>query len=125
MSTTVSPTDRIERYSNKMIPERIKEDFTTAKPGMVSKETAIFASQAAIEEQVKALLGDTATASILYPWYYAYAKQIDRLHRHLSGTALVNEVALAVAKWKARGLVEANLIEIRDVVFGIPAPAAP
>jgi len=115
---------RIENYSAKVIPQRVMEDFTTKKPDMITQETAVFHQLEDVEAHVRGILGgETGVSVIQYPFYQAFAKEVWKVHMHYGGgNTVINEVALLVEKWKARGLTEATLNKVRDEVFGIPAP---
>ena len=118
--------ERIQNYSDKLIPARVAEDLTTKKPAMVSMETVIFNELVTIEDRVKGVLSGETENTIFYPWFHDFSREVWKAQRRFGGgTALVNEVALLVYKWKTRGLTEAVLTKIRDEVFAIPAPAAP
>jgi hypothetical protein len=122
----VGANERIQNYSDKLIPVRVQEDLTTKKPSMVALVTVIFNEQSTIEDRVKGVLSGEAVNSISYPWYHAFSREVWKAQRRFGGgTALVNEVALLVYKWKTRGMTEAILDKIRDEVFAIPAPPAP
>ena len=125
MSMT-SVEDRIRRYTERLIPDRVKEDFATQKPVMVAKVTEIFNLLVTIEDRVKGILSGEAVITVDYPKYHAFSKEIFKLQRRFGGGSGLNEeVALLVAKWKARGCLEPVLNKIRDEVFSIPAPGAP
>ncbi len=114
------------QYDAKLIPENVEARLTAHKAAMVATETVIFTELCTIEDLVKGILSGEAVNSIFYPWYHAFARQVWKLQRRFGGgTALINEVALAVYVWKTRGLTEAVLDKIRDEVFNIPAPGAP
>jgi len=115
---------RIDNYNVGVIPERVKEDFTTKKPDMLTQETSIFHQLEDVEAHVRGILGGETNVSVIqYPFYQAFAKEAWKVHVHYGGgNVVINEVALLVAKWKDRGLTEATLNKIRDEVFGLPAP---
>jgi hypothetical protein len=114
---------RIDNYTYRLNPTRIMEDITAKKPDMVAQETTIFSELQAIEEHVRGVLSGETAASIQYPFYQAFAKEVWKVHRHYGGgNVVIDEVALLVSKWKTRGLTESVLNKIRDEVFGIPAP---
>lgn len=122
----LGPNERINNYIYGVNLDRIKEDFTAKKPTMVATVTVIFNELATIEDRVKGVLSGEAVNSIFYPWYHAFSREVWKAQRRFGGgTALVNEVALLVYKWKTRGLTEAVLDKVRNEVFAIPAPGAP
>jgi hypothetical protein len=126
MANTSSLDDRIRRYTDRLIPERVKEDLTAQKSFMVNKLAERTTELITIEDRVKAVLATKDATTSDYPKYHTFARQVYKLQRRFGGgIGLNDEVALLVAKWKARGCTEAVLIAVRDAVFSIPAPAAP
>ena len=61
-----------------------------------------------------------------YPSYLAFGRSLWALGRkEISGESAAKEAAVQIAKWKAKGLVEAVLQGIRTDVFNIAAPIGP
>jgi hypothetical protein len=118
---------RIANYTVKVDGPHLKDVLVLKKPSMVSQESEIFADQERIENTVLGVLATEGTVvTIQYPNYHAFAKEIFAKQSRIPGGAGLNaEVAVMLAKWKARGLHEPVLIRIRNEVFSIPAPAAP
>jgi hypothetical protein len=126
MSNTSSLDDRIRKYTLGVNPTRVMEDLTAQKPTMVSKATERATELSTIEDRVKATLAGENVITSDYPKYHAFARQIYKLQRRFGGgTGLMDEVALLLAKWKARGCIEAVLIKVRNEVFAIAAPSVP
>jgi hypothetical protein len=121
------PTKRIANYTYGLNPDRIKEDLVAKKSQMVNSQSERVIRQYQVEELVKGVLAsEGAVTSIQMAFYHDFAREVDaKQHTHSGGAQLNSEVALMLAKWKARGLTEAVLIRIRNEVFSIPAPAAP
>jgi hypothetical protein len=112
----------VEGFSLKLIPSRVKEDLTAKLPAMTARIEAAFVEQAAVKAGVLAILASTDQPTTSYANYYAFAWEVNKkLTQFGGGTGLVNEVALLIAKWKARGLTESVLNSIRDY-FTIAEP---
>jgi hypothetical protein len=121
------PNTRIANYVYGMNVDRIKEDLVAKRPLMITNMTERINRQYQVEQLVKGVLAsEGAVTAIQLPFYHAFAREVDAKQRtHPGGAQLNAEVALMLAKWKARGLTEAVLIRVRNEVFSIPAPAAP
>ena len=119
-------TRSLESYTLKVNPTRIKEDFTAKKARMLTYLEAAFNALAAMQNQVLAVLAGYDLSTSDYSKYRAFAGSVYKLQQKFGGgLGMINEVALQVAKWKARGCTEGILTQIRDDVFNIPAPPAP
>ena len=126
MSNTSSLDDRIRRYTDRLIPERVKEDLTIQKPFMVNKLAERMAELTTIEDRVKAILANKTAPTSDYPKYHSFAREVYKLQRRFGGgTGLNDEVALSMAKWRSRGCLEPALIAVRDSLFSIPEPTNP
>jgi hypothetical protein len=121
----MDPVKMLANWNDKVIPARIQEDFTARLPSMLPRYQNWAVYQAMVVNKVKAILATTSACVTDVQKYCAFAMKVSSLARRHVGIQLNDEVALELAKWKARGCIEAALINIRDAVFGIPAPAAP
>ena len=121
----MDPVRMLNNWNDKLIPQRVQEDFTARLPSMTPRFQNWAVYQAMLVNKVKAILSGTSVSIVDVQKYCAFACKVASLASRHVGIQLTDEVALEVAKWKARGCVEAALTDIRDRVFGIPAPAAP
>jgi hypothetical protein len=118
----IGANSRINNYTTKLIPARVAEDLTAKMPDMVAAITTVFNQLVDIEDRVRGILAGEAVWSVDYPKYYAFARQVFSMQRHLGGgNALILEVALCQSKWTARGCVGTVLDRIREDLFSIPA----
>jgi hypothetical protein len=125
---TVPGSKRLERYTMKLMPSQVAEDFTAQKPGMVAQETVIFNELAEMEDRVKAVVAASATAvdgSVKYSiWWQNFARKAYHIRRvWLGGTVLDTIYAALVARFAARGCTEATLLQILNEVFAWSPPA--
>jgi hypothetical protein len=122
-----SATKRIENYTSKLIPSRVKEDFETKKPAMLVRYTATTDEICTIQDRVRGILsGETVYPGWPVARYQAFAMEIYRAQKQWrGGNQLIQLAALIIAKWKFRGCAEPILAKIRDEVFAIPAPSVP
>jgi hypothetical protein len=122
----IDPTKRIASWNAKFNTERIKATLDDRRPNMLANVTAVYPMIAAMELQVKQVCDGAGVATIQYPFYLCFGRQMWALTRKdISGESLCKEAAVLVAKWKARGLTEAVLQAIRTDVFNVVAPVAP
>ena len=121
-----SVDERIARYEYGVNADRIKEDIVAHKPAMVDKAKTTFSNLAVLEDRVKGVLGGESVLTADYLKYHNFSRQVWKLvQRFGGGSAVIDETATLLAKWKARGCTEAVLIKIRDDVFAIPGPTGP
>jgi hypothetical protein len=120
------PAARIAKWNTKYNTERIKATLDEMRPAMLQKVTAVFPMITAMELQVKQVCDGAGVPTRDYPSYLAFGRSLWALGRkEISGESAAKEAAVQVAKWKARGLVEAVLQGIRTDVFNIAAPIGP
>jgi hypothetical protein len=122
----MDPAKRIANWNAKYNTERIKATLDDKRPAMLASVTAVFPMITAMELQVKQVCDGAGVATIQYPFYLNFGREIWALsRREVSGESLAKEAAVLIAKWKARGLTEAVLQGIRTDVFNVSAPIAP
>jgi hypothetical protein len=120
-----SAIDRVRNYTEKLIPSQVGEDLTTMKPAMVGVMTVIFGEVTEIEDRVKAILatktGVTVKQSI---WYQNLARKAYSIRRKWYGGNMLDVLfAALVDLYKARGLTEANELQILNEIFAWTPPA--
>jgi len=122
----IDPTRRISNWDAKYETERIKAVLDARRPAMLSRFTAVTPVLAEMEISVKQVLDGQGVATIRYPFYLDFGREVWALQgKGVSGESLKQEVAVLVAKWEARGLELPVLQAIRDDVFNVGAPSAP
>jgi hypothetical protein len=120
------PTKRIANWNAKYDTARIKAILDEKRPAMLASVTAVFPMLTAMELQVKQTCDAAGVATIQYPFYLNFGREIWALTRkEVSGESLAQEAAVLIAKWTARGLTQAVLQAIRTDVFNVGAPIAP
>jgi hypothetical protein len=79
-----------------------------------------------MEQQVKQVCDGSGVATIQYPFYLCFGRELWSLSRKdISGESLAKEAAVLITKWTARGLTQAVLQAVRTQVFNVAAPVAP
>jgi len=79
----------------------------------MSNFRAAYERQRELEARVRDVLVTADVPSISYPFYFAFARRLDRLSRICSGESLRIEAQAYLAYWVARGLVESVLKAVR------------
>jgi len=122
----IDPTKRVNNWNQKYNLERVNAILTEKRPTMLQSMSAVAPLIAAMELQVKQVCDGAGVATIQYPFYLCFGREMWALTRKdISGESLAKEAAVLVAKWKARGLTEAVLQAVRTDVFNVVAPVAP
>ena len=122
----MDPTRRIAKWNAKFNTERIKATLDDMRPTMLQNVTAVFPLITAMELQVKQVCDSAGVATIQYPFYLNFGRELWALSRKdISGESYAQEAAILVTKWTARGLTQAVLQAIRTDVFNVAAPVAP
>ena len=117
---------RAQKYDAKYTPANLTRDLTVKLPKMTQRFAAVTPMIVANETAVKQVCDGAGVATIQYPFYLCFGREMWALNRReISGESLAKEAAVLVAKWKARGLTEAVLQAIRTDVFNVVAPIAP
>ncbi len=122
----IDPTKRIANWDGKYNLERVNAILTEKRPTMLQNVSSVVPLMTAMELQVKQVCDGAGVATIQYPFYLCFGREMWKLTRSdISGESLAMEAAVLIGKWKARGLTEAVLQAIRSDVFTVPAPVGP
>jgi len=112
--------ERIDQFNAKTAATTVGLKVAARLTGMKSGFEAAINSIVPIMQQVQGLLNAAGVATIRYPYYYAYAREIWTLENGgVNGAALTAQAQSLHDKWEANGLATARLIEIADSVFNI------
>ncbi len=119
-------TKRIDNWDTGYDTERIKAKVDQKRPKMLERVNATFSSIYDMELQVKQTCDAQGVATILYPFYLNFGREMWSLRRKgISGESLAIETETLLEKWVSRGLVQSVLEAIRVEVFDVSAPAGP
>ena len=119
-------TKRIDNWDTKFNTERIKAILDEKRPAMLQHVQSVYVSIDQMETQVKQTVDAQGVATILYPFYLDFGREVWSLQQKgISGESLAIECATLIAKWVARGLGQSALETIRTTVFNVSAPAGP
>jgi hypothetical protein len=101
----------------------LSERVGAYKPKMHEQIAAVFPQLEAVENEVKLILAEAGTQTILNPAYINFGREVWRNTTKFSGGQLINAVNILLNKWVARGLDQDTLEKIRNTVFALAAPA--
>ena len=119
-------TKRIDNWDVKFDTERIKAILDAKRPSMLQHVQSVFVSLDQMETQVKQCVDGLGAATILYPFYLDFGREVWSLQQKgISGASMAEECATLIAKWVSRGLSMSVLEAIRTDVFNVSAPAGP
>lgn len=106
---------RIRKYEVKFDPTVVSARFTAVKDLAVEQFQVHAADLEGMENLVKNTIQDKISNPLDVPQYLDFARELYRLTKTHSGKVLASEVAIAKAKWTARGLNP----EILDLIIGV------
>jgi len=119
-------TKRIDNWDTGFNTERIKAILDEKRPAMLQRVQSVFVSIDQMETQVKQCIDGLGAATILYPYYLDFGREVWSLQQKgISGVSLQEACATQIAKWVSRGLSLSILEAIRSDVFNVSAPAGP
>jgi hypothetical protein len=102
--------------------EKGRSDESWIKTRVEHYRTAL-AHNREVELATSQILDTEGVSVVAYPFYYAFARSVDKLVRHgVSGESLAVEAALLIGLWVGRGLSQSVLETIRTQVFNVGAP---
>jgi hypothetical protein len=93
------------------------------KEKMREQLAEIFPNQEKVENEVKLILAEAATSTILNPSYINFGREVYKTALRFSGGQLIATVDIILNKWVGRGLDRDILERIRNTVFALAAPA--
>jgi hypothetical protein len=119
----IDPSKRIANWDAKYDTAVIKATLDKKRADMLARVQTRFTSLASMENQVKQTLDAAGVATIQYPFYLCFGREMWSLQdREISGESLAKEAAVLIAKWVARGLTQSVLQAVRTQVFNVSAP---
>lgn len=112
--------DRIAKYTAKTDSDNVALIVAARLAAMKSGFAARMAEWVGMESAIQALLNGTGVATIQYPFYLCYGREIQGLKfRGIEGASLTLEAQRLKDKWETWGLTSATLISLANDVFGI------
>ena len=113
---------RLDKWDAFLSGDVLSKAVGDYKPKMREQLSNIFPEQETLENQVKLILAEAGTSTILNPAYLNFGRETYKLAKKFSGGQLINAVNVVLNKWVARGLDQDTLEKIRNTVFALAAP---
>lgn len=114
---------RIDKWDAFLSGDVLSEAVGKYKPKMHEQIATIFPQLETVENEVKLILAEAATPTILNPAYINFGREVWKNAIRFSGGQLLNTVDVLLNKWVGRGLDRDILEKIRNTVFALAAPA--
>lgn len=114
---------RLDKWEAMFSGDVVSTKLAGYKEKMKEQLSTIFPKQEALENEVKLILAEAGTSTILNPSYINFGREVLKLAEKFTGGQLINAVNIVLNKWVARGLDQDTLEKIRNTVFALAAPA--
>lgn len=114
-----SGTDRINKYTAKIVGDVVKNRIDAQKDFMVANASPEFDLLAQEEGQVAAYCDPLGISPMLKPFYMSFARKIHGLKRKHTDVTLYEEVCIAAVAWGARGLDLFHLATISKNIYSV------
>jgi hypothetical protein len=113
---------RLEKWDAMFSGDVVSVKLAGYKDKMKEQLSSIFPKQEALENEVKLILAEAGTQTILNPAYINFGREVLKMAEKFTGGQLINAVNIVLNKWVARGLDQDTLEKIRNTVFALAAP---
>jgi hypothetical protein len=113
---------RLDKWDNFLSGDVLSEAVGKYKDKMHEQLSNIFPNQEKLENEVKLILAEAATSTILNPAYLNFGREVYKTALRFSGGQLIATVDIILNKWVGRGLDRDILERIRNTVFALAAP---
>jgi len=114
-----SATDRVNKYTAKLVGDVVKNRFDAQKDFMVAQAEPEFSAIATEEAQVAAYCDPLGISVMLKPFYMSYARKLHALKRKHTDDTLIDEACIATVAWGTRGLDLFHLATIAQNIYTI------
>ncbi len=114
---------RLEKWDNNFSGDVLSERMKNYKDKMREQLSNIFPLQETLENEVKTILAEAGTSTVLNPAYLNFGREVLKLCQKFSGGQLINAVDVVLNKWVARALDRDILERIRNTVFALVGPS--
>ena len=112
-------SNRIDKYTAKIVGDVVKNRIDAQKDFMVSQATSQFAALATEEAQIAAYLDPLGISPMLKPFYMSYGRKLHMLKRKHTDDTLHDEACIATVAWGTRGLDLFHLATIAQNIYTI------
>ncbi|MCX7786022.1 MAG: hypothetical protein N2201_07390 [candidate division WOR-3 bacterium] len=114
---------RLDKWDAMFSGDVLSQKLSGYKDKMKAQLSTIFPEQEALENEVKLILAEAGTPTLLNPSYLNFGREVYKYAKKFSGAQLLKEVDVLINKWHARTLDKDILERIRNTVFALAAPA--
>ncbi|MEO0077098.1 MAG: hypothetical protein ABIK19_05480 [candidate division WOR-3 bacterium] len=114
---------RLDKWDAMFSGDVLSQRLAGYKEKMKDQLADIFPQQESLENEVKLILAEAGTQTILNPSYLNFGREVYKLTRRFSGSQLLSAVSVVLNKWVARGLDQDILEKIRNTVFALAPPS--
>jgi len=114
-----SGTDRINKYSAKIVGDVIKNRIDAQKDLMVANASPEFDALAQEEAQIAAYTDPLGISPMLKPFYMSFGRKLHMLKRKHTDETLHDEACIATVVWSTRGLDLFHLATIAMNIYTI------
>ena len=114
-----SGTDRLNKYSAKIVGDVVKNRIDAQRDFMIANASPEFDALAQEEAQVAAYLDPLGVNVMEKPFYMSFCRQVHKLKRKHTDITLYNEVCLTAVKWGARGLNLFHLATLSKNIYSV------
>jgi len=112
-------TDRINKYTAKIVGDVVKNRIDAQKDFMVAQAAVQFAQLATEEAQIAAYTDPLGLSPMLKPFYMSYGRKLHALKRKHTDVTLHDEACIATVAWSTRGLDLFHLATIALNIYSI------
>jgi len=114
---------RLDKWDNFLSGDVLSVAVGNYKNKMHEQLSSIFPQLEMVENEVKLILAEAATPTIMNPFYINFGREVWKSAGKFSGGQLLNAVDVLLNKWVGRGLDRDTLEKIRNTIFSLAAPA--
>lgn len=114
---------RLDKWDAIFSGDIVSTKLAGYKDKMREQLSSIFPNQEKVENEVKLILAEAATSTILNPAYLNFGREVYKTALRFSGGQLIAMVDIILNKWVGRGLDRDILERIHNTVFALAAPA--
>lgn len=107
--------NRIEKFKSKLDGTARGKMFDLQKEEMVKKQKVYFDNIVQLETKVKQICNGRDNIMNQY-FYLIFARELYKLNKKHKDETLLNEICIYLSKWQTRGLDEAILTDIKNLI---------
>jgi len=114
-----SATDRINKYTAKIVGDVVKNRIDAQKDLMVAQAEPEFTALAIEENQIATYLDPLGVSPMLKPFYMSFGRSLHKIKRKHTDATLHDEACIKAVTWGSRGLDLFHLATIAQNIYSI------